>query len=64
MAKKKANNFQDIHVEDYLAEYECNYITSETLIYDFNRHKQSLNGEWNFAVDQYDTCLRQKWFLE
>lgn len=64
MAKNKANNFQDIHVEDYLAEYECNFITSKTLMYDYNRHKQSLNGEWNFAVDQYDTCLRQKWFLE
>lgn len=64
MAQKKANNFQDIHVEDYLAEYECNFATSENLIADYGREKQSLNGDWNYAVDQYDTCLRQKWYLE
>lgn len=49
MAKKKANNFQDIHVEDYLAEYECNYITSETLIYDFQRRtpeSKSFSKNW------------------
>ena len=28
------------------------------------RDVTSLNGLWHYAVDQYDTCLRQKWFLE
>ncbi|MDE7339994.1 MAG: hypothetical protein K2N80_05455 [Lachnospiraceae bacterium] len=23
-----------------------------------------LNGEWQYAVDQYDTCLKQHWFKE
>lgn len=61
---KKANNFQDIHIEDYLSEYEHNLATSDSMIFDNGREKQSLNGDWAYAVDQYDTCLRQKWFLE
>lgn len=64
MAKTNPNNFQDIHIEDYRTEYECNFVTSDSLIYDYGRKKQNLNGLWNYAVDQYDTCLRQKWFLE
>lgn len=64
MSEKKPNNFQDIHVEDYLSPYRTPVITSESFINDYGRNKQSLNGEWNYAVDQYDTCLRQKWFTE
>lgn len=54
----------DIHLEDYTAEYEKNYATAENLVFDSGRDKISLNGPWNYAVDQYDTCLRQKWFKE
>ncbi|MCR4734805.1 MAG: hypothetical protein K5829_07380 [Treponema sp.] len=61
---KKANNFQDIHIEDYLADYEDKEITADSLLFDYGREKISLNGDWNYAVDQYDTCLRQKWFNE
>lgn len=64
MAQSKPNNFQDIHVEDYLAEYEEKQISADNLMFDFTREKQTLNGQWNYAVDQYDTCLRQKWFNE
>lgn len=38
--------------------------TAETMIFDRSRKKESLNGYWHYAVDQYDTCLRQKWFNE
>lgn len=54
----------DIHLEDYTAQYEKNYATSESLVFDSGRNKISLNGPWHYAVDQYDTCLRQKWFRE
>ncbi|MCQ2576382.1 MAG: hypothetical protein MJ162_06530 [Treponema sp.] len=64
MAKKTPGNFQDIHIEDYLAQYENTYATAENFMQDFGREKQSLNGQWNYAIDQYDTCLRQKWFKE
>lgn len=54
----------DIHLEDYTAQYECNYATAESAVFDGGRTKESLNGLWQYAVDQYDTCLRQKWFNE
>ncbi len=54
----------DIHMEDYTREYECNHATCETMITVSGREGISLNGMWNYAVDQYDTCIRQKWFTE
>lgn len=62
--KNKANNFQDIYIEDYLTPYETNFATADSLMYNYGREKLSLNGQWNYAIDQYDTCLRQKWFNE
>lgn len=62
---KKAGNFvSDIHIEDYAAQYEGLQATADDMIFLGGRTTQSLNGEWNYAVDQYDTCIRQQWFLE
>ncbi len=54
----------DIHLEEYAAEYEDKKATFRDMIFEGGRTKLSLNDAWNYAVDQYDTCLRQKWFLE
>ncbi|MCR4595446.1 MAG: glycoside hydrolase family 2 [Lachnospiraceae bacterium] len=54
----------DIHLEDYTEQYESLQATAETMIFDGGRERESLNGKWNYAIDQYDTCVRQKWFLE
>ena len=54
----------DIHLEDYAAEYEEKKATVRDMVFTGGRQVRSLNGEWNYAVDQYDTCLRQKWFKE
>lgn len=54
----------DIHLEDYADEYEQKKATAADMIFVGGRDRISLNGEWHYAVDQYDTCLRQKWFLE
>ena len=54
----------DIHLEDYTGEYETKKAIWSGLILKGGRETTSLNGEWHYAVDQYDTCLRQKWFLE
>ena len=61
MAKKYMS---DIHLEEYAAEYETKKAVAEDMIFTGGRPVISLNGKWNYAVDQYDTCLRQKWFLE
>lgn len=51
-------------MEDYEREYFEKMTTAESMIFDRSRKKESLNGHWHYAVDQYDTFLRQKWFNE
>jgi len=54
----------DILTADFERDYMTNTATAETLIFMGGREVQSLNGEWNYTLDQYNTCLRQKWFNE
>ena len=54
----------DIHLEDYTEQYEALQATAGDMVFDGGRRRESLNGKWHYAVDQYDTCVRQKWFLE
>lgn len=54
----------DIHLEDYTEQYEALQATAGDMVFDGGRRCESLNGKWHYAVDQYDTCVRQKWFLE
>jgi beta-glucuronidase len=62
---KLADNFVDsIHDESYELPYLAKPITHQSMIYDAGREKESLNGYWNFGIDQYDTCLRAKWYEE
>ncbi len=64
MKAYEQKNVSDINLEDYLGEYEEKQATVQNLIYDRNRRKESLDGLWHYAVDQYDTCIRQHWFEE
>ncbi len=54
----------DIHLEDYTEQYEGKKATADTMVFDGGRKRDLLNGQWQYAVDQYDTCLRQQWFKE
>lgn len=59
------NNFVfNIHDNDYNHPYLKNLITHHSMIFDRGREKESLNGCWNFGIDQYDTCIRSKWYEE
>ncbi len=64
MKKYTQKNVSDINLEDYLGEYEDLQATADDMIFDSGRRKESLNGIWHYAVDQYDTCIRQHWFEE
>jgi len=64
MSEKTGNYQANIHYADYLAPYRKTLIKSESMISDRYRTKESLNGFWHYCVDQYDTCLRAKWFEE
>ena len=54
----------DIHLEDYVQQYEGRQADAGTMVFDGGRRRELLDGMWHYAVDQYDTCLRQKWYLE
>lgn len=49
----------DIHLEDYTQQYEGKQATADTMVFDSGRKRALLNGKWQYAVDQYDTCLRR-----
>ena len=62
--EQKTGNFQEnIHFSGYEAQYRAKLIQNSAIT-DYGRKKESLDGLWNYAVDQYDTCLRAKWFEE
>lgn len=52
------------NMESYEKEYFEKMTTEDAMVFDRSRKKESLNGHWHYAVDQYDTFLRQKWFQE
>ena len=54
----------DIHLEDYTEQYEFKQATSDTLFFIGGRKGENLGGDWHYAVDQYDTCVRQLWYKE
>lgn len=65
MEEKKVGNFtQNIHDEDYERKYLAKMIAASGMITDMGRECESLNGYWNFQIDQYDTCIRSKWYEE
>lgn len=63
-AEKNKIYMSDIHLEDYTRQYEGKQANVHSMVFDGGRKKELLNGEWKYAVDQYDTCLRQQWFKE
>ncbi len=63
MSKTK-KYMSDIHLEDYTEQYEGLQAVADDSIFIEGRNLRTLNGKWHYAVDQYDTCVRQKWFLE
>ena len=62
--KKPKMYLSDIHLENYTEQYEGKQATAADTVFMGGRETLSLNGTWKYAVDQYDTCLRQRWFRE
>lgn len=54
----------DITVEDYTADLREIPLNADTMIYDPQRFRESLNGQWHYTIDQYNTCIRQHWYEE
>lgn len=63
-AAKEGYIQSDIHVTKYTDCYEDRKAAAQTMLYDGMRQRQSLDGLWHYGIDQYDTCLRAKWYEE
>jgi len=64
MNAQPANFSANIHLVDYLQPY-AEPMTDATSFFDLAlRERESLDGQWHFAIDPYDTCLRARWFEE
>ncbi len=58
------NFVDDIHNDDYYRNYLEPEYTAASMICDAGRETEKLDGLWNFSPDQYDYCLRGKWYEE
>ncbi len=62
MNNNQCQNHQDyLHNESYGLKYNLQNLNHQTLIFTENRPKESLNGQWHFSIDAYDTGLRAGW---
>jgi len=64
MTGDTGNFVANIHDHDYRKPYLEPLVTHESILFDQGREKESLNGWWNWGVDQYNTCLRARWYEE
>jgi len=64
MSENAGNFVENIHLADFVAPYREKLIKSDSMVTDRYRKKESLNGQWQHCIDQYDNCLRAKWFKE
>jgi len=55
---------KEIHPIDYLDAFAAPLADAGGLIDLGLRQRESLDGDWNFAIDPYDGCLRARWFEE
>ena len=62
MKKDTVTIQSDIHDTDYEQSYREPRLDAAGLINIAGRETESLNGQWNFAPDLYDTCRRARWF--
>ena len=61
----EGSNYQpQIHDDKYAAAYLSMPLDNRGLIDASGRETESLDGQWSFGVDWYDTCLRSRWFTE
>ena len=60
--ENKQQVLADIHVEDYRAQYRGKEASASDMLFTGGRERESLDGLWHYAVDPYDTCLREHWY--
>lgn len=56
------NALECLHNENYAEAFERPRLDAATLISIAGRETRSLDGDWFFAIDPFDTGLRQRWY--
>lgn len=64
MEKKTGNHTADIHVVNYRQQYEQYSIGADKLVTIDGRNLESLDGNWTFMADPYESALRANWYKE
>lgn len=64
MAEQPKNYVDHIHNYDWLSSFHEKRFTAEGYVASSGRRCESLDGRWNYAVDQYATSLRAAWYKE
>jgi beta-glucuronidase len=59
-----SNAMDQLHNEEYERPYLFPLLDESGMIFMGGRSTSSLAGEWRFAIDPFDTGLRQKWYRE
>ncbi|QTQ10958.1 glycoside hydrolase family 2 [Treponema parvum] len=63
--EKKSGNFESsIHEKDYRSKFLPFVKTAKDALCIDGRDLESLNGEWNFTADPYESALRGQWYEE
>lgn len=60
---KEQGDFENIHNDRYL-DGVTKPVGTENWVFGDLRGTQSLDGEWYFSPDPFDSCLRGQWYLE
>lgn len=61
---QSANFTANIHERNFRSPFEKVKATNETLVAVDGRNLRSLNGNWHFIEDWYETALRSCWCFE
>ncbi|WP_127960087.1 glycoside hydrolase family 2 protein [Serratia microhaemolytica] len=56
------NAINCLHDEQYDLPFNLQNLNHRNMLFIGGRQRESLNGDWNFAVDLLDTGLRQRWY--
>lgn len=63
MSKEQQEEYSHIHDDNFMDKYQNKKLTND-LSCEARKNFISLNGEWNYNIDMYNSFLREKWYTE
>ncbi len=63
MAEEKKEEYSHIHDDNFMDKYQGKELTND-LNFEAREAFFTLNGDWNYSIDIYDSFLRSEWYTE